>query len=227
MLNRSLSVVGVTFAAAMAASPAMASFSAVVTADNHYAMYQEVGGVISLVGGNELGAGGAPGTYNWSMAETHLIDSGATTIYIATWSDDSVAQGLLAEIDLGGGRFLRSGDAAWEVHCTLVNLNDGSPYPTALDVAAEEAFADANSLWMSPDVYASNAPSTSPWGEIAGISSSAQWMWGNPGNVTNAFVGGANHEEWQLFRIPVSQIPAPGVGSAGLLLAGGLLRRRR
>lgn len=227
MKTTKLAVIGIISAAAMAASPAMASFSAVITADNHYALYQEVGGVISLVGGNELGAGGAPGTYNWSMPETHLIDSSATTIYIAAWSDDRVAQGLLAEINLGGGQFLRSGDPAWQVHCTLVNLGDGSPYPTAAEVAAEETLADANNLWMTPDTYAPNLSSTSPWGAIGGISSAARWMWGNPGAVTNAFIGGSNHEEWQLFRIPVAQVPAPGAVTAGLMLAGGLLRRRR
>lgn len=226
MKNRTLSVTGICFAAAMAASPAMASFSAVITADNHYALYQEVGGVISLIGGNELGAAGAPGAYNWSLPEAHIIDTAATTIYIATWSDDAVAQGLLAEIDLGGGQYLRSGDAAWEVHCTLVNLGDGSPYPTAAEVAAEEIIADANNGWMAPAVYGPNG-SVGPWGAIGGISSAAHWMWGNPDGVANAFEGGASHEEWQLFRIAVPQIPAPGVASAGLMLVGGLLRRRR
>jgi len=220
-----LAVAGTCIAAV--AAPAMASFSAVVTADNHYAIYQEVGGVISLVGGNELGAGGAPGTYNWSMAEAHIIDSSATMIYIAAWSDDSVAQGLLAEIDLGGGQFLRSGDAAWEVHCTHIDLDDGAPYPTAVAVAAEEALADSNNLWMTPDTYGSNVPATSPWGAVGGISSAAQWMWANPNNVVNAFTSGANHDEWQLFRIPVSQIPTPGAATAGLVALGGLLRRRR
>jgi hypothetical protein len=148
-------------------------------------------------------------------------------IYIAAWSDDAVAQGLLAEIDLGGGQYLRSGDAAWQVHCTYIDLDDNAAYPTAVSVDAQEALADANNLWMTPDTYGGNAPSTSPWGAIGGISSSATWMWANPNSNVSAFTGGANHNEWQLFRIAVPQIPAPGVTSAGLLLAGGLLRRRR
>lgn len=225
MNTRILAIAGSCVAAI--AAPAMAGFSAMITADNHYAIYQEVGGVISLVGGNELGAGGAPGTYNWSIAESHIVDTAATTIYIAAWSDDSVAQGLLAEIDLGNGQFLRSGDAAWQVHCTHHDLDDGASYPSAAAVAAEEALADANNLWMIPDTYGSNVPATSPWGAIGGISSSATWMWGNPGNVTNAFTSGANHDEWQLFRIAVPQIPAPGAATAGMFLIGGLLRRRR
>ena len=67
-----------------------------ITADNHYALYSSTSNVFSYHGGNEIGAGGSPGTYNWSLPETYNINVG-DRVFIAAWSDDSVAQGLLAE----------------------------------------------------------------------------------------------------------------------------------
>lgn len=213
----SLALVGI-------AGSASAAFTATFTADNHYAIYQEIGGVISLVGGNELGAGGAPGTYNWSMPETHSISSAASTVYIAAWSDDQVAQGVLGEIDLGGGNWLRSGDPRWEYYCSNINLNDGSPWPAASEVSDFVAAATTGNLWQTPDAGLNNVSSTSPWNKIDGISDEARWMWGNPDQSANAFTGGSNHEEYQLFRISI-----PSQGSSALASIAGLLavRRRR
>jgi len=207
-----------------AASAASASvISATITADNHYAIYARSAGITSLIGGNEIGPAGSPGTYNWSLPETHTFDT-PDTIYIAVWSDDRVAQGLLAELNLGGGLFLRTGDARWEVYPTGINLNDMSPYPTAGEIDGHVANADANSLWQTPHAGDINHASTGPWGMIPGISSETRWTWGNPANVGDPLRGGANHDELQIFRVVV---PNPGsvtiTAVAGLILA----RRRR
>ena len=52
-------------------------------------------------------------------------------------------------------------------------------------------------------------------------------MWRNSEEVSNPLLGGNDHGELLIFRIPVSAIPAPGpialAGLGGLMLA----RRRR
>ncbi|MDX9912779.1 MAG: hypothetical protein RBS39_13205 [Phycisphaerales bacterium] len=77
------------------------------------------------------------------------------------------------------------------------------------------------------------AGGTHPFGAINGIDSAARWMWYNedPASIGNPFSAGPEgpdgHNEFLIFRIPVSAIPAPG--SMVLLAGGGLLvaRRRR
>ncbi len=71
-----------------------------------------------------------------------------------------------------------------------------------------------------------------PFGSIQGVPSSAQWMWYNedPATISNPFsalpAGPDGHNEFLIFRIPVSNIPSPG--SAALLgLAGAAAIRRR
>ncbi len=207
----------------IASGAADASYSATITADNHYALYVDGPGGVSLVGGNELGAGGSPGTYNWSQAESFTFDT-TGRIYIAVWSDDAVAQGLLADIRGTNGLLLHTGVAPWEVMVTGVTKGDGSPRPVASEIAMYSLQADTNHTWRTPYVGPKNLSSTAPWGKIAGIDENARWTWGNPFNVGNPLIGGANHVEYQVFRMTV-----PGPGGAGLLAAGLLLvsRRRR
>lgn len=222
-ISKSVTLMSVA-ALSIAAGSAEASFMAKITADNHYALYVDGPGGVTLVGGNELGAGGAPGTYNWSQAEPFTFDT-TGHIYIAVWSDDAVAQGLLADIrDTTSGLLLHTGVAPWEVMVTGVTKGDGSARPAASEIAMYSAQADANDEWMTPYVGPNNLNSTSPWGKIAGIDEAARWTWGNPNNVSNPLIGGSNHVEYQIFRIDV---PAPGsVGLASLALLG-LARRRR
>jgi hypothetical protein len=198
------------------------AFNAVVTADNHYALYVDGPSGIQFIGGNELGAGGAPGTYNWSKAESITFDT-ARYIYIAAWSDDRVAQGLIAQITGPAGLALHTGVAPWQVMMTNSDRDDGASYPAAAAIASFTAFADANNLWESPAIGAANVPATNPWGKIAGITEEARWIWGNPKDVSNPFVGGKNHGEYQIFRLAV---PTPGSIALGLMGSLLLVRRR-
>ncbi len=223
-MNKSLITTAIAIFGSAAASTASASvISATITADNHYALYTSSGGITSLIGGNEIGAAGSPGTYNWSLPETHTFDT-PDTIYIAVWSDDRVAQGLLAELNLGGGLYLRTGDARWEVYPTGINLGDMSPYPTVSEIDTHVAHADSNSLWQAPHAGAINHASTGPWSMIPGISSETRWTWGNPAGASDPLRGGANHDELQIFRVVV-----PNPGSVTITAVAGLIlvRRRR
>lgn len=213
-------------AAAIAASAGLANasvsgFGGTVTADNHYAIYVQTPEGVSLIGGNELGAGGDPGTYNWSEAETHALPASFTRLYVATWSDDSVAQGWLGQFDMFGETIV-TGDARWEVYSVNVNLGDGSPYPDASEIAMNSTYADANNLWETPYVGAMNVAETGPWGQIAGITPEARWMWRNVGE--SPLQGGANHGEYLIFSF--TAVPAPG-SMAMLGMAGMIMGRRR
>lgn len=210
--------------AAGAASVAMAdgvnTFNALITADNHYSVYSDTGGVFAYHGGNELGAGGNPGTYNWSLPEAYLITG--DTMYIAAWSDDSVAQGVLAQIQLNDVDTLHSGDARWEVYATHEARGDGDPHPTAADIQSRVMFASTNNLWETPYVGGGNG--ISPWGLVPGITADARWMWWNTPGDSDPLQGGSGAGEMLIFR---TVVPAPGaIGLASLSGLMGLRRRR-
>lgn len=206
----------------LASAVSAGAFNAVITADNHYAVYVDGPGGVQFVAGNELGAGGSPGTYNWSKAESISFDT-LRYVYIAVWSDDAVAQGLLADIRGPGGQVLHTGIAPWEVMCTNVDLDNGASYPPVSAIASFSAQADTNHLWMSPYVGPANLTTTNPWGKIAGISEQARWSWGNPDGMSNPLIGGTNHDEYQIFRLSV---PTPGTIALGVMGAALLARRR-
>lgn len=193
-----------------------------VTADNHYAIYTKMGSDVSYIGGNELGAAGNPGTYNWSMAESWSFTPG-TAVYIAAWSDKSVAQGLLADFSINGVP-IRSGSEGWDVFGTGIDMNDGSAHPDAALIKSQVAHASHNFLWQLPYVGDQNMPSTQPWGKIDGISQEARWIWNGTDGNTNPLVGGGNADEMLIFRFFV---PSPGTMACAGLGATMLLRRRR
>ncbi|HLO40052.1 MAG TPA: hypothetical protein VK176_03450 [Phycisphaerales bacterium] len=195
-----------------------ASVSAVITADNHYSLYSSAGETFSYHGGNEIGSGGSPGTYNWSEAESYTFNAG-DFVYIAAWSDDAVAQGVLANMWVDGNP-LHSGNPAWEVYRTDVNRGDGDAHPDASEIGMHVATATSNELWETP--YVGGANGISPWGLIAGIDGEAKWMWyATPGD-DNPLDGGSGAGEMLIFR---TAVPAPG--AAALASIGGLLLARR
>ncbi|HZW06118.1 MAG TPA: PEP-CTERM sorting domain-containing protein [Phycisphaerales bacterium] len=205
---------------ALAAAANADIVSATVTADNHYALYTGTDDAVTFIGRNEMGAGGTPGTYNWSQPETWSFTTGSY-IYIAAWSDDAVAQGLLAQVT-GLSDTYHSGDARWQVFPTFVNLGDGDAAPTGMQLTAYIADANSGNKWEAPHVGAANG--IGPWGAIAGIGSAPRWMWvQNPGQA-DPLQGGSGYGEMLIFRMSV---PAPGAAAA--LGLGGLaaLRRRR
>ncbi len=195
--------------------------NAVVTADNHYAIYTGTDTSVTFVGRNEMGAGGSPGTYNWSLPEEWSFTTGAF-IYIVAWSDDAVAQGLLAQIT-GMSDTYHSGDARWEVFPTFVNLGDGDAAPSELQLTAFIADANGGGKWETPHIGGANG--IGPWGTVPGIDTAINWMWvQNPGQA-DPLQGGSGFGEMLIFRMAAT--PAPGAAAA--LGLGGLtvLRRKR
>lgn len=210
--------------AATAANAGM--INATVTADNHYAIYVDSAQGVTLVGGNERGAGGSPGTYNWSKAESYSFDT-LGFIYIAVWSDDRIAQGLLADVRTSWGETLHSGDVRWDVMITDMRLVTGDASPQASTIANYAADADANNLWQTPFVGPGNATSTSPWGLIQGVAPEARWTWGNPNEISNPLVGSGTGDVMQIFRLQVPTPSAAGMGLGAMLMMLAPRRRRR
>jgi len=192
-----------------------------ITADNHYALYSSQGNVFSYHGGNEITSGGNPGTYNWSQAEPYQFEVGEF-LYIAAWSDDSVAQGVLAEFHSDALGTLMSGDSRWEVYGSNLNRNDGDPHPDIFEIANHVGVADANMLWEP--IFVGDANGVQPWGTIAGVSDDAHWMWRSDISDADPLNGGSGNGEMLIFR---TNVPTPG--SAAFLGIGGLafIRRRR
>lgn len=194
-----------------AAASLHADIIGTLTADNHYALYGDRNGAVYSVGGNETGVYGSPGRYNWSEAESFTFTTDAH-IYIAAWSDDRVAQGLLGQFQTDQGS-LYTGDAGWEVMSTGIDLDDGSLYPTADLIAQQVDLADTQGLWQTPAVGQNNTSATRPWGAINNIAADAKWTWiGAAGK--NTITQGGNFGEFLIFRNTV--VPAPGT----LMLAG-------
>lgn len=207
-------------AALMIASGARAAtVSAVITADNHYAVYSTGNTGVIYHGGNELGPGGAPGTYNWSVPESFNFVAN-DRLYIAAWSDDSVAQGLLAQILIDGIMTLHSGDAKWEVYRTGINRGDYAVHPSTAEMDAHILTADNGGLWATP--YIGGVNGSGVWGMVPGITTDARWMWCNIPGDADPLDGGSGYGEMLIFRV---DIPSPG--SAALFGLGGLILTRR
>jgi hypothetical protein len=195
--------------------------TATVTADNHYAIYNvTTGSNIGYVAQNEEGLFGNPGTYNWSLPETNTFTTN-NVFYIAAWSDDSVAQGLLGQFSFNNSSLL-TGQAGIDVFRTGISLNTDDPRPSTASVTSQVALANGTNGWRTPSVYLPNLASTAPWGQIPGITEDANWIWADSRNGENVFFPGGDFNEYLLFRIT---IPSPG--ALALLGLGGLIASRR
>jgi len=199
-----------------------------LTADNHYAIYfgDESGSKMrnATMNGvharNEMGPAGAPGTYNWSIAETWTLDYQPDDyLYIVTWSDDRVAQGWLGQFQSATESFLTGLNQGWEYLLGNTNLGDNDPAPTATDLAS--LVQPAN--WTSVTNFRDHG--VSPWGFIAGVSASADWIWGTP--TMNEH--GTGEGEYQVFRRRLATVPEPGTLLLAATAIGGMvcLRRRQ
>jgi hypothetical protein len=218
-----LSVLSLVLVAGAASAANADTINALITADNHYAFYSSDGvGTWGYHGRNELGSGGSPGTYNWSEAESYSFNTVGGYLYIAAWSDDSIAQGLLANLTINGVDY-SSGNAAWEVFRSNADLDDGGAEPDLVTMATLVTIANVGNLWESIYVGGGNG-AQAPWGAVPGIVNPARWMWVNNPNQPDPFQPGSDYGEMLIFRIAV---PTPGAASLmglGLLAAA---RRRR
>ncbi len=190
-----------------------------VTADNHYALFSGSadGASMEYWGRNERGRGGNPGRYNWSLPEYFDITTDASYLYLVAWSDDRVAQGVLADLRIDG-LALRSGDPRWEVYPTGLDLDDNDPVPCVGAIARQVRAAQRRG-WQPIAIGDCNG--ARPWGRIPNIGPDARWMWARSGGQ-NPFGPGGSVGEYLVFRTPV---PEPAT-IALMMLGMGFARRR-
>ena len=198
------------------------SFNAQVTADNHYQLYigNTAGTQLTFIGQNESGAGGSTGANNWSVAESWNFTLGANQrIYLVAW--DAGGQGGWLGQFTSVATTLLSGSSSWTYTASsAANPGDSQPnlLPTLLsDIAA----ASSGNTWTSnPGSYGANG--VSPWGTVAGISGSAQWL-SVPSNGGSVMIFRSNYSG-------VAAVPEVPGWSAGVAVAalgvGAALRRR-
>ena len=207
-------LLGIVALAGFATASQAATISTAMTADNHYAIYADNGGVLTYIGGNELGRDGDPGQFNWSLPEGWDF-AAITAIYVAAWSDDSTAHGLLGNLTIDGNDF-SSGNAAWRVYDTGMGRVDGSPHPTTTEIAGILTTANTNNAFTVTSSVGTNG--VAPWGVVPGINSSAAWMWSPAGGRT----GPNDTPSYVVFCLPV-----PSPSALALVGLGGLVAARR
>ena len=216
---------------AVAGAQAAQTFNVTMTVDNAYAIYygDSVSATAMLGSATNLLAADI-----WSVEVYSLTVPDISNIYIAAWSDDSVIQGVLADFQntTSGGQVL-SGDPIWEVTATGINLDNVSPPPTLAQLTTEILNANAgtnpSSGWVPNTPSAlTNVAGGIHGGAIGGIDDDARWMWYDSGldSSPDAPFDGFNHNEYLIFRIPVT---APEPMTVALLGLGSvaLFRRKR
>jgi len=169
------------------ASPVTVLVNATITADNDYALYYgtEDGSSITFVGRSNL-------SDDWKSAENWSFDvKKGDYIYVAAWSDNKVAQGLLGQFVINSPSLptiLTNTD--WQVYLTFDDKGNGSVAPSTSEMSNKIAGASWSPVSDFID-YGSGS-----WGTIVtGINSAAKWIWGSP------LLPGSGFGEYQIFRI--------------------------
>lgn len=234
-MHRPISIIAMVLAAAGVASAD--DWTMTITVDNQYDIYFGTNLVTNFYAG---------GDSTWSTVETWNATGRAPTdyLYVATASDYSVAQGFMGVFqNTTQGTTIKTGDAAWEVFPAGAYLQsiDGTwpatwpinQQPTQSEVDAAIAYAETNGLWQPTSGIASwtNASHGGPWPTNLGtLPGDVNWIWhdaGVTGGIYPAPYGGANHDEFLIFRIAGDAVPTPGAATMAGLAALAALRRRR
>jgi hypothetical protein len=197
------------------------SVEAVVTADNHYALYYgTTSGLTHLDSAgsemrNELGRFNendpCSGSYNWSCAETWNFEMQAgDDIYVAAWSDNSIAQAFIGQFTVNGTTYFTEDNDDWAYISGEEDLNSGDAAPTT---GRMQTLISGGGSWGPLE---SVNHGDNPWGYIEGISrDAADWVWGTP----NLNGSGSGEGEFQVFRfsVPVSEPSTLALLGLGLL----------
>ena len=209
-----------------------------ITVDNQYDIYFGTPTATNFYAG---------GDNDWTDREYFQAIGQQPTdyLYVATASDQSVAQGFLGTFtNTTTNATISTGDTVWEVFPAGAYA-DTNPYwpnpwpaslmPTQTEVDTAIAYAETNGLWVAPtavagydnDTSTSIAPYLTVWGWIpfADIEPSASWIWYDSGNDSGsaswpAPLNGFNHDEFLVFRVAGA---APEPATIGVLFLGGLL----
>lgn len=190
------------------------TFNVVITIDNSYAIYYG-----PPTHAEELIANAAniyaedvrnPETFTLTVPDI-------TYIYIAAWSDYGTRQGVLADFaNMTLGVKVLSGDPIWQVAATGITLHylDDEP-PTVEELTAQIDLANKcqnpSGGWVNITASAKTNAEGGGYGSafiVPGVDDNARWMWYDSGRDDSSpdvpFFPGFNHDEYLIFRIPVS-----------------------
>ena len=180
-----------------------------VTCDNTFAIYtaanESVGMTVHYTGFTACHPTALP--VSFTTTDRYL--------YIAAWSDDQVAQGLLHDLKVDGLP-VYSGDPRWTVTYTDSDLDAcvGTP-PAIVAPTMESTIPSPPGGWLAPAVGCANpAPGNTcygVWGNFPTIDLTAKRIWYDSGNQSSSdapFYPGFNHREFLIFRLDMR--PAAG-----------------
>lgn len=212
----------------------------VVTADNAYSFgYGDQLGVDTYIQGTRAVTAGQ--IFNCPIGEgpEHYVVPGVSApdsayLYIVSWDDLAVTQGVLGQFRRGAGSPLYTGADEWEVCATGINLSASATGPTQAEVNAQIAICNAGSGdaattskgWVNTlgavtagaiGTLAIGEPNNTVGGDfpqvcpaaMGGIDEAARWMWYQPGGVANPFrsTGTNTFRAYLIFRLPTLKIP--------------------
>jgi len=211
----------------------------VITADNAYSFgYGDQASITTYVQGTRAITAGQ--IFNCPVGEgpeAYTVPSASAPdtayLYIVSWDDLSVTQGVLGQFKRGGTP-VYTGTDAWDVCATGVNLSQSATGPTQAEVNAQIAICNAGSGaagttsegWVNlTGAVTAGAAGTLAVGEAndaaagdfplvcgaasGGIDDAARWMWYQPGGVANPFrsTGSNTFRAYLVFRLAAADIP--------------------
>lgn len=203
------------------------TISARITADNGFSLYSG-----SADGTRLAYIGRSSHIEGWWVADSFTFQHlPGDYLYLAGWSDNYWAQGVLGQFQVAGGETILTG-SGWQAH--LTHRDNPTISSVFLPPLAEVASEIGENSWASIVHAVPNGGH--PWGLREGIDPAAQWMWGSPLISGGGYWdGGSGYGEYQIFRIqvgnPAEAVPEPGtvmtmgIGLAGLAFLA--FRRRR
>jgi uncharacterized repeat protein (TIGR01451 family) len=235
---RSWGVLGLVLSLAVAfgsdsVTPAQSvTVNAVITVDNVYKLCHGPAspGTITCVGADD----------NFITVETYTLSPSVTDyIYIAAWSDDTFLQGFLGQFS-SGSTTIRTGDPGFDVCATGQDLDTlaQQPSPAALATAINQC--NTASGWVNPvvgktapwlwaGIVGFDPAASGPSAELNKFTPPfPKWIWHDAGQAAQVQIGtgnpawygcngsdrpfndGCNHQEYLIFRLPVTLLTGGG-----------------
>jgi hypothetical protein len=159
---------------------------------------------LTLIGWNEPGLAGDPGSFNWSLPEEWTFNVGeGSYIYVLAW-DDGGQQMWTGHFSLPDGSMLYSDTTSW-----LFTVATG-PNPTSSGGLPGHATVTTDILgatWAAPAAAVPNG--SGPWGVIPNLSFAAQFVWHDTLDANSS-----SDDHYVIFRslapiVPISPNSAP------------------
>ena len=135
-------------------------------------------------------------------------------LYFVCWSNDSGENGFIAQLD--GDVRITTGNPHWQVYATSSDKDFANTRPSEKEVNSFIKKATCENAWQYPKVGQKNDGSKQPFKQVSGVDANANFFWYDSERDTRnrypsapyvPFVeipDGSSHDEFLIFRIPVS-----------------------